>query len=54
MYSFRDTWYGDVFEFPTLRKAKREAQKMTCGHCIQIYKEGEIVAVVKPKENPLP
>lgn len=22
MYSFRDTWYGDVFEFPEARGAK--------------------------------
>lgn len=54
MFTFTDNWYGDVFSFPTLGQAKREAKKHTVGHCIAIYHKGEIVAVVKPQENPLP
>lgn len=54
MYTFTDNWYGDVFSFPSLRQAKREARQHTCGHCIAIYHNGDIVSIVKPKENPLP
>ena len=54
MYYFTDTWYGDVHQFRTLHEAKREAQKMTYGHSIVIISNGEIVATVKPRENPLP
>lgn len=54
MYTFTDNWYGDSFTFPTLARAKREAKKHTYGHSIAIYNKGDIVAVVKPQENPLP
>lgn len=54
MYTFRDNWYGDVYSFPTLKKAKQEAAKHTYGHSIAIYRGWDIVAVVAPDENPLP
>lgn len=54
MYTFRDNWYGDVYSFRTLKEAKREAQKMTYGHSIAIYRGWDIVAVVSPDEDPLP
>lgn len=54
MYYFTDTWYGDVHQYRTLREAKREARKMTYGHSIVIYRDAQIVATVKPHENPLP
>ena len=54
MYTFRDTWYGDVYNYPTLSAAKRAAKRLTYGHSIAIYHNSEIVAVVRPSENPLP
>lgn len=54
MYTFRDTWYGDVYNCPTLSSAKREAKKHTYGHSIAIYHKGEIAAIVYPNEKPLP
>lgn len=54
MYTFIDNWYGDSFSFPTLRAAKKEAKNHTCGHSIAIYHNGDIVAIVKPNERPLP
>ena len=54
MCAFTDTWYGDVYQHPTLSTAKREAKKLTFGHSIAIYRKGEIVAIVKPNERPLP
>ena len=54
MYTFTDNWYGDVCTFDTLRKAKLEAKKHTCGHSIAIYHKGDIVAIIKPNENQLP
>lgn len=54
MYTFRDTWYGDIHEYRTLREAKRAAKSMTCGHSIAIYRNGEIQAIVPPRERPLP
>jgi hypothetical protein len=54
MYTFTDTWYGDVYQYSTLSAAKREAKKLTYGHSIAIYRKGEIVAIVKPNERPLP
>jgi hypothetical protein len=54
MYYFTDTWYGNVYEFRTLREAKREAKQMTCGHSIAIFRNGEIVSTVKPREKPFP
>lgn len=54
MYTFTDTWYGDTYQYPTLLGAKRAAGKLTFGHSIAIYHKGEIVAIVKPNERPLP
>ncbi len=54
MYTFRDNWYGDVSSYPTLKEAKREAQKHTYGHRIAIYRGMDIVAIVNPDEDPLP
>ncbi len=54
MYTFVDNWYRNHYEFASLREAKKEAAKVTYGFCIPIYKKGTIVAVVQPKENPLP
>ena len=53
-YTFTDNWYGDSYQFTTLREAKKEARKHTCGHSIHIYKQGTIVSVVKPNERPMP
>lgn len=54
MYYFTDNWVGDVYRFPSLREAKKEAKKHTCGHSIAIFHDMEIVAVVAPSERPLP
>lgn len=54
MYTFMDNWYGDIYEYRTKREAEREAKKHTNGHCVHIYKNGEIVSVIRPNENPLP
>lgn len=52
MYWFRDNWYGDIHEYPTLREAKKEARKRTYGHVIYIHAKGQIVAKIEPRENP--
>ncbi len=54
MYTFIDNWNGDKYEFQSLREAKKEAKRHTCGFCIYIYKGMEIVSIVEPRENPLP
>lgn len=54
MYTFRDNWVGNNYSFPTLREAKREAERHTCGFSVYIYHKGEIAAIVPPRENPLP
>ncbi len=53
-FYFTDNWVGDVYKFDTLRQAKKEAKNHTCGHTIAIYCDGQIVSLVKPRENPLP
>ena len=35
-------------------EAKKEAKNHTCGFPVYIYKGSQIVAIVPPKENPLP
>lgn len=54
MYTFRDNWVGDIYQYPTLREAKKEAKHYTWGFSINIYHNGEIVAIVPPRENPFP
>ena len=55
-YYFTDNWVGNVYNFATIREAKKEAKKHTYGHSIAIYsrKSGSIVTFVAPRENPLP
>ena len=53
-YHFLDNWVGNLYEFSTLRKAKKEAQKRTYGFCIYIYCDGKTVAKIEPKDQPLP
>lgn len=53
-YYFLDNWYGDTYSFPTLSAAKKEAAKHTFGHSVPIHQGMEIVAVVEPRERPLP
>lgn len=54
MYTFQDNWVGDNHQYSTLREAKKEAKRYTFGHCIYIYHKGETVAIVPPREKPLP
>lgn len=54
MYTFIDNWCGDHYEFSTFQEAKKEAKNHTCGFPVYIYKGSQIVAIVPPKENPLP
>lgn len=54
MYTFKDNWFGDIHQHPTLRKAKKEAKHLTYGFSVCIYHNGEIAAIVQPHENPLP
>lgn len=53
-FHFRDNWTGDLHEFATLREAKKAAKQHTLGHVIYIHKGREVVAVIPPRENPLP
>jgi hypothetical protein len=53
-FYFKDNWAGDIHNFDTLRQAKKEAKNHTLGHSIAIYSGGDIVAIVKPNETPLP
>lgn len=54
MYTFTDNFNGDKYSFATLREAKKEANKHTYGFPVYITKGMDIVAVIAPKDNPLP
>lgn len=53
LYYFKDNWNGDIHHFDTFSEARKAAEKNTFGHPILIFRQGEIVKVVPPKERPL-
>ena len=53
-YRFRDNFYGDSYQFVSLREAKQAAKQLTFGNPIYIYRDRDIVAVVNPNDKPLP
>lgn len=54
-YHFLDNWNNGLHEFDTLREAKREARRHTCGFTLYIYDDtGKQVATVPPAERPFP
>ena len=54
-YRFRDNFYGDSYQYASLREAKQAAKQLTFGYPIYIYgSNGSIVAVVEAKDKPLP
>lgn len=54
-FHFLDNWNNGLHEFDTIREAKREARRHTCGFTLYIYDDtGKQVATVPPAERPFP
>lgn len=51
MYYYKDNHEGDIHHFDSLSRAKKEAEKNTGGHLILIFRQGEIVKVIPPKDR---